>query len=262
MKAKVAVVQFKPELAKPEDNIKRLQPLLDSIHGCQLVILPELSNSGYNFNNNHDAWQCSETIGRGGIFQDFLVDSARKNNYHIVSGINEKSMGKLFNTAILAGPEGIQGKYRKLHLFMNERDIFSKGNAGLPVFDIGGFRIGIMICFDYLFPEPWGILAQKGADLICHPSNLLTQNAQRCLPGLSLMNRVYIATANRIGTEGNISFNGSSMVTDPSGIIMKMASADETEIVITEIDTELSRNKMLNPVNHVFNDRRPDTYLP
>ena len=59
---------------------------------------------------------------------------------------------------------------------MNEKDIFQKGNVGFPVFDLGDIKIGIMICFDYLFPEPWRMMAQKGADLICHPSNLLTEN--------------------------------------------------------------------------------------
>ena len=261
MKAKIGVIQFQPQLNEPEENISRLRPLLDSARDCSLVVLPELSNSGYNFNGFEEAWKCSEIIGEKGIFQDFLVEAARKNGYHILSGINEREGDSLYNSAILAGPGGIMGKYRKLHLFMHEKDIFRKGNAGLPVFDLGDFRIGIMICFDYLFPEPWRIMAQKGADLICHPSNLLTENAQRCLPGISLMNRIYIATANRTGTERGITFNGSSLFTDPSGRITTMASIDKTEIIITEIDTQLSENKMINPINHVFDDRRPDVYI-
>jgi predicted amidohydrolase len=262
MKANIAVVQFMPELNKPEENIGRLRPLLDSARDCRLLILPELANSGYAFNGIEEAAMCSEIIGEGGIFQDFLQEMAVRNNYHIVSGINEREGDNLYNTAVLIGPDGIMGKYRKLHLFMNEKNIFQKGNAGLPVFDLGGFRIGIMICFDYLFPEPWRIMAQKGADLICHPSNLLTENAQRCLPGISLMNRIYIATANRIGTERGIMFNGSSLFTDPYGKITMMASLDKTEILKTEIDTQLSENKMINPINHVFGDRRPEVYIP
>lgn len=262
MKANIAVVQFQPDLAGPEENIRRLEPLLDSIRDCNLVVLPELSNSGYNFTGFEQAWQNSETIGQGGIFQDFLINSARSNHCYIVSGINERLNEKLYNTAVLVGQEGVIGIYRKLHLFMNEKNLFQKGNAGLPVFDLGGFKIGIMICFDYLFPEPWRIMAQKGADLVCHPSNLLTENAQRCLPGISLMNRIYVATANRIGTERGITFNGSSLFTDPSGKIINMASVDKTEIITTEIDTQLSANKMINPINHVFGDRRPDVYIP
>jgi predicted amidohydrolase len=262
MKANIGVIQFRPELNEPEENISILRPLLDSARDCSLVILPELSNSGYNFNGFEEAWKCAEIIGDKGTFQEFLVDAARKNGNHIISGINEREGDKLYNTAILAGPEGILGKYRKLHLFMKEKEIFQKGDVGFPVFNLGEFSIGIMICFDYLFPEPWRIMAQKGADLICHPSNLLTENAQRCLPGISLMNRIYIATANRTGTERGITFNGSSLFTDPSGRITQMASFDKTEIIRTEIDTQLSQNKMINPINHVFNDRRPDVYIP
>jgi predicted amidohydrolase len=105
-------------------------------------------------------------------------------------------------------------------------------------------------------------MAQKGAGLICHPSNLLTENAHRCVPGLSLMNRIFIATSNRIGTEGNITFSGRSAFTDPSGRLTLIASPDKTEIITTEIDTQLSDNKMITARNHVFNDRIPELYIP
>lgn len=262
MKVKVSIIQFQPLLADPAENIRRLKPLFDQIEGSRLVILPELSNSGYSFKSFDEAYQCSEIIGAPGIYQDFLLSMAREKDIYIVSGINEREGDKLFNAAILVGPGGYIGKYRKIHLFMNEKDIFQSGNAGLPVFDLAGFKIGIMICFDYLFPEPWGILARKGVDLICHPSNLLTGNAHRCLPGLSLMNRIYIATANRIGAEGGITFNGQSVFTDPSGKIIEMLSANQPGILSAEIDTLLSGNKMITARNHVFNDRRPDAYIP
>lgn len=262
MNVTVSIIQFQPLLAEPEENIRRLELLFDSVEGSRLVILPELSNSGYNFKGYKEAYQCSEVIGREGIFQDFLIARAKSKNIFIVSGINEREGDNLFNTAVLVGTSGIIGKYRKVHLFMNEKDIFQRGNTGFPVFDLGGFKIGIMICFDYFFPEPWRIMAQKGADLICHPSNLLTGNALRCLPGLSLMNRIFIATANRIGTEGDITFSGRSVFTDPSGRITEMASPDKTEIITTEIDTQLSGNKMITARNHVFNDRMPEMYVP
>jgi predicted amidohydrolase len=262
MNNRVSVIQFQPELGKPSENIKRLEPLIDSVSESHLVVLPELSNSGYNFRSKDEALACSETIGEKGIYQDFLAEKARENGNFIVSGINEREGDILYNSAVLIGPSGIAGKYRKIHLFMNEKDIFRKGNAGLPVFDLGSFKIGIMICFDYLFPEPWRIMAEKGADLVCHPSNLLTENPHRCLPGIALMNRIYVATANRIGTEGNITFNGKSFFTEPSGRILNMLSPGGTETSTIEINTELSRNKMITARNHVFDDRRPDVYLP
>jgi predicted amidohydrolase len=261
MNVTVSIIQFQPVLGKPEENARLLEPLFNTIGDSRLVVLPELSNSGYNFSGFSEAYQNSEMIGMGGVFQDFLIEKAKSKNIFIVSGINEREGDELFNSAILVGPEGIMGKYRKVHLFMNEKDIFQPGNAGFPVFDLGGFRIGIMICFDYLFPEPWRIMAQNGADMICHPSNLLTENPRKCLPGLGLMNRIYIATANRIGTEGNITFNGCSMFTDPSGKIFRTASQDRTEIISAEMDTEISRNKMITNRNHVFDDRLPGLYI-
>lgn len=261
MKSKISIIQFQPVLADPEENIKRLGPLIGSVEGSKLVVLPELSNAGYNFSGFEEAFRYSEVIGRGGVFQDFLVRQAKSGNMFIVAGINEREGDKLFNSAILVGSAGIIGKYRKVHLFMNEKDIFQRGDAGFPVFELGSLKIGIMICFDYLFPEPWRIMAQKGADLICHPSNLLTQNAHRCLPGLSLMNRIFIATANRIGTEKGITFSGCSVFTDPSGKMTMIASPDKTEIITTEIDTGLSADKMITARNHVFDDRVPGLYL-
>ena len=261
MRAAVSIIQFQPAFAEPEENIRRLEMLFDAVEGSRLIILPELSNSGYNFTGYKEAYQYSEVIGREGIFQDFLIARAKSKDIFIVSGINEREGDKLYNTAILVGTEGILGRYRKVHLFMNEKDIFQRGNTGFPVFDLGGFKIGIMICFDYLFPEPWRIMAQKGADLICHPSNLLTGNAHHCLPGLSLMNQIFIATANRIGTEGDITFCGRSVFTDPSGRITEMASPDKTEIITTEIDTQISGNKMITARNHVFDDRMPELYV-
>jgi len=261
MNARISIIQFQPVLAEPAENIRRLEPLLDAVQDSRLIVLPELSNSGYNFSGFEEAFRCSEAVGERGVFQDFLLTMAKTKGIYIVSGINEREGDKLYNTAILVGPEGLVGKYRKMHLFMNEKDIFQKGNAGLPVFDIGELKIGMMICFDYLFPEPWRILAQNGADLICHPSNLLTENAHRCIPGISLMNRIYIATANRTGTEGQLTFNGSSLFTDPGGRIIVMASPDKTEIISSVIDTQLSANKMITLRNHVFDDRRPDVYL-
>jgi predicted amidohydrolase len=260
MKAKVSVIQFQPAMADPEENISRLRPLFENTQGSQVVVLPELSNAGYNFHGYDEAREYSEVIGEKGLFQDYLLSEAKARNIFIVSGINERDGDRLFNTSLLVSSKGIMGKYRKAHLFMNEKDIFQKGDTGFPVFDLGGFKIGMMICFDYLFPEPWRLMAQRGADLICHPSNLLTMNAHRCLPGLSLMNRIYIATANRYGTERGITFSGLSVLSDPMGNTIAMASSDKSEIISFGIDTDLSRNKMITNRNHVFNDRRPEIY--
>ena len=262
MEIKISVIQFRPELGNPAANMDALRGLFSKAAGSGLVVVPELANSGYSFYDKNEAVQYSETLDGQGLYLEFLKGQAYDHNFHIVSGINEREGDSLYNSAVLVGPEGYIGKYRKIHLFMNERDIFKPGEGDLPVFDLGGYKIGMMICFDYLFPEPWRIMAQKGADIICHPSNLLTVNAQRCIPGLSLMNRIYILNANRTGTEREIVFNGNSLICRPDGKIIGMASQDNTEVLTHTIDIDLARNKMVTSRNHVFNDRRPELYLP
>jgi predicted amidohydrolase len=261
MQFHASIIQFSPVLSDPEKNISIIKELLDKTGDARLVVLPELANSGYNFINRDQAYSLSEDL-QDSPYLTFLAGQAKARNSFIVSGICEKDKDDLFNTAILVGPEGFLGKYRKIHLFMNEKDFFKPGDSELPVFDTSFGKVGILICFDYLFPEVWRILAMKGADIICHPANLITANAHKVVPALALMNRIYIMTANRTGTDRNLTFFGRSFITDPSGNIIKMADEQSAGIISTEIDPLLSRNKMITPRNHVFNDRLPDRYVP
>jgi predicted amidohydrolase len=162
---------------------------------------------------------------------------------------------------VLVGPQGYVGRYRKLHLFMNEKDFFQPGNAGLPVFDIGLCKVGMLVCFDWLFPEVWRILALKGADVICHPSNLvLPRLAQQAVPIHALVNRVYVVTANRIGSEGKLTFTGMSTIADPRGEVLSQASSADQELCVVEVDPELAKGKAITPRNNVLADRRPEEY--
>ena len=119
----------------------------------------------------------------------------------------------------------------------------------------------MLICFDWTFPEAWRILALRGADVICHPSNLVLPGlAQRGLPIHALLNRVYVVTANRIGLENDLRFTGMSLVADPQGNVLANASEADTEVSIVEVDLTLARDKQMTPRNHCFHDRRPEEY--
>jgi predicted amidohydrolase len=131
----------------------------------------------------------------------------------------------------------------------------------LPVFDVGPYRVGMLVCFDWLFPEVWRILALKGADVICHPSNLVLPGlAQRAVPIHALTNRLYVVTANRIGTEGNLLFTGMSTIANPKGEVLLQASPTDTEVGLVEADPEMARDKEITARNHIFADRRPEEY--
>ena len=143
---------------------------------------------------------------------------------------------------------------------MNEKSFFKPGDAGLPVYDMGIARMGMQICFDYIFPETWRILGLKGADIVCHPSNLVTPYAHKVLPAQALMNRFFIITANRIGTERDITFSGKSVISDPEGDVIIEAPSDVESVNVIELDLDKARNKMVTAKNHVFKDRLPEHY--
>lgn len=258
---KIGYAQFAPTLGNVRATIHKIDRQIPLYAGADLIVLPELCNSGYNFESHQQAWETSEPIGQS-IFIQYLEDLCQQHDCHIVSGFNERDAGHLYNSAILVGPQGYVGQYRKLHLFMNEQDYFEPGNVGLPVYDIGWCRVGMLVCFDWVFPEAWRVLALKGADVICHPSNLVLPGlAQQAVPIHALTNRLYTVTANRIGTEGDLTFTGLSTIASPRGKVLAQASPTEEEVRLVEADISLARDKHVTARNHLFADRRPEEYL-
>lgn len=256
---KTAQIQFDPQVGKSAKNFLKVTSFLGKTENARLVILPELANSGYNFFDRKQATLMAETINKSDYIE-MLVETAKSQNQFIVSGFLEKEESELFNTSVFISPKGQIKKYRKIHLFMNEKEIFSKGNLGVEVFEMDEFSLGMLICFDYLFPEIWRIMGLKGADIVAHPSNLVTYKAFKVVPAQAVINRFFIFTTNRIGTERDISFSGKSFLVDPEGDVLSEATADKEEILFTEIDPLAARNKMITAKNHVFKDRFPEDY--
>lgn len=257
---KIGFVQFAPVLGKIDATLEKLSPLLDRAGEAELLVLPELANSGYAFRSLDEARKGAEKIGRG-PFSTFLEEHCRARGIHIVAGVNERFQGRLYNSAVLVGPEGVQGTYRKLHLFKNEKDFFSPGDLGLPIFRIGGCHVGMLVCFDWIFPEAWRILALQGADLIAHPANLVLPGlAQKAVPVHALTNRIFAVTANRVGSERGLTFTGNSLVADPGGAVLVEGSASEDEVGLVDIQVDRARDKRVTDRNHIFQDRRPDQY--
>ena len=257
---KAGFVQYKPEFCQPEKNLSRLDSLLKNAPQNDLLVLPELANSGYNFKNQQQAIDSAEEINNS-PFIDFLHQHCKTNNSFIASGLNEKDGDKLFNTAILVGPQGLIGKYRKIHLFMNEKDFFEPGNNGIPVFETPIGKIGLLICFDWIFPEVWRIIALKGAEVVCHPSNLVLPGfAQKSVPTHALINHYFVITTNRIGTEEDLTFTGMSTISSPMGEVIYQAQPESEEVKVFDFDLAQARDKQMTPRNHLFDDRRPELY--
>lgn len=259
-KIKAGFLQFEPKLGELDLNISNIEYLLNQAKDADLVVIPELANSGYNFESKEQAIQLAQSADNS-PYLNFLSNQAKKLNLHIVSGFHEIDNNLLYNTSVLLGPSGIIGKYRKIHLFMNEFDFFEKGNLGLPVYDIGICKVGMLICFDWVFPEVWRILALKGADIICHPSNLVLPYAQQAVPAHGMINKTFNITANRFGTERGVTFSGKSIISNPTGETLAIAASKKDEVSIVEMDINHARNKNITDRNHVINDRFPKDYI-
>ncbi|AFL94949.1 putative carbon-nitrogen hydrolase [Thermococcus cleftensis] len=261
---KIAYVQMEPVLLEPEINYSKAEELIRTAvrEGAQLIVLPELFDTGYNFESRGEVEEVAGQIPDGPT-TEFLMELSRELGVFIVAGTAEKDeKGRLYNSAVITGPigSGYIGKYRKVHLFYREKLFFEPGNLGFHVFNIGIAKVGVMICFDWFFPESARTLALKGAEIIAHPSNLVMPYAPRAMPIRALENRVYTVTANRIGEERGLRFIGKSTIASPKAEVLAMGSEDKEEVAVVEVDLELARSKRLNDMNDVFRDRRPETY--
>jgi len=258
---RVGAIQFRPILGDCNKNREKIKKFLEEAyrHEIDLVVLPELASSGYNFKNKAQAEMTSEEIPNGPTTK-LLCRIASEYSMHIVCGINEREEDKLYNSAVIVSPNGYLGKYRKVHLFLNEKDIFERGRE-FQVFNIGKAKIGIMICFDWIFPEAARTLMLRGAEIIAHPVNLVLPYWQRVCPLRALENRVYIISANRVGVERGLAFTGQSFIVDPKGDIIVMASRTHEEVIYADIDISLARNKNITPKNNIVEDRLPSAYM-
>lgn len=255
-------VQFEPVFGDIGRNIEKAEQLLEGTE-AELVVLPELFNTGYVFTSREEVLELSEAVP-GGRTTAALCRMAREKDIHIVAGLAERADGRIYNSAILVSPAGHRGTYRKIHLFNEETLWFEPGDRGFQVYDIGTCRLGIMICFDWFFPESVRILALKGADVICHSANLVLPFCQDGMVTRCLENRVFAVTANRIGTEKRggrcCLFTGRSQITGPNGEVLYRAGSGTEEVGVTHIDIPAARDKGMNSYNDIFTDRKVRFY--
>ncbi|HEY6196431.1 MAG TPA: nitrilase-related carbon-nitrogen hydrolase [Candidatus Eisenbacteria bacterium] len=259
---RVAFVQGRPAFGKRDENLERGLALAATVR-ADLVVLPELWSSGYVFSSHAEVAALAEDAAMGPTARA-LIAAARREKRHYVAGFPERSRGRFYNSALLVGPSGIKSVYRKLHLFEREQEWFSPGNLPLAVVRAGSARVGMLICFDWRFPESARVLALAGADVIAHPSNLVFPNAQEAMRVRSLENRLYTVTANRTGTErrpgGTVPFTGRSQVVNPHGEVVARASKMAEVAMAVDCDLAVARDKRLTARTPLFTNRRPAFY--
>ena len=262
---KVGFYQFSPLFGKKEENLKKVSSLINNTD-LELLVLPEFFATGYQFTSVDEVKELAEPI-QDGLTTEFFLDLSHEKEMYIVAGLPERDGDTFYNSAVITGPEGLIGTYRKTHLFFEEKLYFSPGNTGFKVWNTKMGLIGIMICFDWIFPESMRALALLGAEVIAHPANLVLPHCPQAMPIRCLENRVFAITANRTGSESRkegqtFKFIGQSQIISPGGEVLIKASENEEELLTINIHPQEARNKSLNPFNDIFKDRRPEYYNP
>jgi predicted amidohydrolase len=234
---------------------------------ADLIVVPELFTSGYFFRSTEDAEKAAEPIP--GPTTQALIDWAEQTGATLVAGLAERDGSALYNSAVVVDPSGYRGTYRKVHLYHEETLHFAAGDRGLPVFDVTTragvpYRLGVMVCFDWYYPEAARTLALQGADVIAHPSNLVRPDCPRAMPIRALENHVFTVTANRHGSETKgdetLTFIGQSEICDPEGQIRVRAGETGDEIGRATFAPHAARDRRITPHNDLLADRRVEAY--
>lgn len=241
-----------------EKNLKRIEKFYEKTK-TDILIFPELSLSGYEIENRKILREFSfEKKSR--VF-DNLQRISSDMNKAIVFGFSEREKNKIFNSSMLIDEKGRRFVYRKNHLFFNEKKLFDKSETGFFINRVKGAKLGMMICFDWFFPEAMRTISLMGADIVAHPSNLVMPYCQDAMKTRCLENRVYAITANRIGEEESYTFTGESQITGYNGEVLAKGGKKSECIKTSLIDLTKSRSKKINKVNDLFKDRRRDLYV-
>lgn len=268
----VACVQMGPVVGEKAQNVRKTLDLVEEAagNGARLVVLPELCNSGYVFESREEAFALAEEIPGGPTCQAW-TEVARKHGLHLVAGIAEREGAVLYNAAVVVGPSGFVGTFRKNHLWNEENLYFEPGNLGFPVFRTPIGRIGTFICYDGWFPESYRLCALQGADIVCIPTNWVPipgqAKSREAMANILVMaaahaNSVFVAAADRVGVERGQPFIGQSLIASYTGWpIAGPASPDKEEILYAEVNlADARRKRNWNEYNQVLRDRRTDVY--
>ena len=263
---RIGFVQTAPRFGDVEGNLRRAAELVDGAPESHVLVLPELFSTGYAFLDRREAERFAED-DRGPTCSWLLGLAARRQTW-IAGGFAERVGSAVFNSAALVGPAGEMHIYRKIHLFDREKDIFDRGDEPFAAVGIrtraGMVRVGVMICFDWFFPESARSLALDGAEILLHPSNLVLDKCQDAMPTRCLENGVFAVTANRSGEddrgEFRIAYTGRSQITGPDGSILASAPLEGEAVQIVGVDPSHARDKRVTAANDLLADRRPEMY--
>jgi len=269
----VAVAQLAPVIGDPERNrLAAAGAVREAVSaGAQLVVLPELCDSGYVFDSAQEARRLAAPVDDSATLRQWQ-DLAAAGQTVIAGGFCELGGdGRLYNSAAIVDASGIRARYRKAHLWDREKLVFTPGGAAPPVVSLPFGRVAVVICYDLEFPEWARLPALDGADLIAAPVNWpLAPRPRGERPAEVVkaqadasVNGVFVAVADRCGTERGVDWISRSVIIGPDGFpLAGPVLAGHPAVLVADCDLARARDKRLNDRNDLFADRRPELYSP
>jgi predicted amidohydrolase len=268
-KVKVAAVQMDPKLKKKDDNLEKilLKAREAAGEGTELIVFPECALTGYMFNSRKEALGSAEAVP--GPATERLVTLCQELKVHMVVGMLEVDEDRCFNVAVLIGPQGLVGKYRKTHLpFLGVDRYLDHGDKPFRVYSTPVGNIGMYICYDCNFPETARVMTLQGADILALPTNWPDGRGNISLYVINtraLENRVFVVATDRVGTERGSKFLGMSKIANPIGDTLAEGSRENEEILYAEARLAEARQKhvIIKPGEFeldLIGDRRPELY--
>ena len=236
--------------------------------GAEIVVVPELSGSGYVFRSQAEA-RAAAVSADGPLLQGWAA-AAAEGDAVVIGGFCELGAdGRVYNSAALVDADGVQAVYRKLHLWAEENLWFTPGEQPAPVVSTPHGRIGLAVCYDLEFPELTRGLALEGAELIAVPANWPHDEAppdgRPILHSLAAItayfSKVFVAVCDRSGSERGLEFEGGSVIAGPEGGLRAGPAQNRGRAILyADCDLTEARNKRTSGVNDAFADRRVNRY--
>lgn len=271
---KIACIQMASEHHdKTQNIIKAEQFILEACkNGANLLVLPEVFNICASGGNREEVYSNAEPIPDGETTQK-LIALAKEHSVYICGSLIEQDGIDLYNTSILVSPNGLIGKYRKLHLCGSENYYLEPGDLGIPVFHTPIGKIALLICLDAYYPETFRIATLQGADIVCasfagdevQSSRGFPKECHTVIPALcmanAVANHIFVVGCNRTGSYNGVKKAGQSAIVNQWGApVVPIAPHDQETILYAEVDLCDSRRKHFSPTDSRLANRRVDVY--
>jgi predicted amidohydrolase len=241
---RVAAVQHDIFWNDPAANFEHLAPMIAGAvaSGAGLVLLTETFSTGFGFDDPE-----FHTEPEGGVSSQFLADQARRHGVWVggscpeVRADNDHGDTRPSNSFVLAGPDGTQHRYRKIHPFSHAgEERYVRAGDQLVTIDVGGFRVSMFVCYDLRFADEFWQLAHD-TDLYLVPANWPEKRREHWMALLrarAIENQAYVVGVNRVGSGHGLDYSGDSQVIDPLGRVLAAGSCTET-VLLADLSTEV-----------------------